>query len=302
MPPDDRRAHFAPPSPLAPPAPVAGPLRTASGPGSAPPNPFPDPPPTSEDDTPDHAARPGCRPRGLGPRAQRAARPARPGRLPELDRPPGLRRLPTTASCTSTAPTSFIGTWVSRNYGDTIRHLLCKNGVAVSRLEFGVAPAARRRRAAAGAARGASPPTPRPAAVPDVDLPASPLDGRCTFDNFVVGKPNELAHAARAWRGVAEGGPVNFNPLFLYGGVGLGKTHLDARHRLGGAADEPRGARPLPLRRAVHVPLRLGAALQGHARLQGDVPLGRHADGRRRAVHLRQGLDARRSSSTPSTR
>ena len=40
------------------------------------------------------------------------------------------------------APTSFIGTWVSRNYGDTIRQLLCKNGVAVSRLEFGVAPLA----------------------------------------------------------------------------------------------------------------------------------------------------------------
>ena len=69
----------------------------------------------------------------------------------------------------------------------------------------------------------------RPAAMPpDVDLPASPLDGRCTFENFVVGKPNELAHAAarRVAEGVAEGGPVAFNPLFLYGGVGLGKTHL----------------------------------------------------------------------------
>jgi len=55
-------------------------------------------------------------------------------------------------------------------------------------------------------------------------LQAAPLDGRFTFDSFVVGKPNELAHAAA--RRVSEGGPVTFNPLVLYGGVGLGKTHL----------------------------------------------------------------------------
>ena len=52
----------------------------------------------------------------------------------------------------------------------------------------------------------------------------SVLDKRFTFDNFVVGKPNEFAYAA-AIR-VSESDVPTFNPLFLYGGVGLGKTHL----------------------------------------------------------------------------
>src|SRR5206468_10282120 len=57
----------------------------------------------------------------------------------------------------------------------------------------------------------------------------SALDQRFTFENFIVGKPNELAHAAARRVAEACAGPVHnvpFNPLFLYGGVGLGKTHL----------------------------------------------------------------------------
>lgn len=57
-----------------------------------------------------------------------------------------------------------------------------------------------------------------------MDFAGSFLDTRFTFENFIVGKPNELAYAAA--RRVADSTSVTFNPLFLYGGVGLGKTHL----------------------------------------------------------------------------
>ena len=115
-------------------------------------------------------------------------------------------------------PTTFFGNWVSRNYSDHILTELRSNGQDVGRVEFSV-------NRASEAEVQLQPKAPaRPVARANDDLPGAPLDSRFTFDSFVVGKPNELAHAAA--RRVAEGGPVTFNPLFLYGGVGLGKTHL----------------------------------------------------------------------------
>ncbi|WP_341367518.1 chromosomal replication initiator protein DnaA [Yoonia sp. BS5-3] len=114
-------------------------------------------------------------------------------------------------------PTNFIGNYVSQNFGDQIIYHLNQHGQNVQRLQFDVPkltkPAAQKQ-------------TERVASKPsgDDEIAGSPLDARFTFDTFIVGKPNELAHAAA--RRVAEGGPITFNPLFLYGGVGLGKTHL----------------------------------------------------------------------------
>ena len=114
------------------------------------------------------------------------------------------------------APTQFLGNYVSQNFADIILNEMNSESETVRRLNFSVA---------SGASSEPAKPARSAASAPANDgAQGSKLDSRFTFDNFVVGKPNELAFAAA--KRVAEGGPVTFNPLFLYGGVGLGKTHL----------------------------------------------------------------------------
>jgi chromosomal replication initiator protein len=117
-------------------------------------------------------------------------------------------------------PTNFLGNYVSQNFSDVILHELRSEDPDIRRLKFTVpTPDTAQQKVRALPARNEND---RPGLA--AGITAAPLDTRFTFDTFVVGKPNELAHAAA--KRVAEGGPVTFNPLFLYGGVGLGKTHL----------------------------------------------------------------------------
>ncbi len=118
-------------------------------------------------------------------------------------------------------PTGFIGNYVSRHFGDLILYQISTVDPQVRKLDFRVATRATGHAAQPETADASSAPR---TARRDAGLPSAPLDDRFRFETFVVGKPNELAHAAA--RRVAEGGPATFNPLFFYGGVGLGKTHL----------------------------------------------------------------------------
>ncbi len=122
------------------------------------------------------------------------------------------------------APTRFMCDWVQSQYGERLARLWKAENDEITGVDIILDSGGQS--AALPATDGAAQASPELAATPavaDADIGA-PLDPRFTFSNFIVGKPNELAFAAA--RRVAEANAVPFNPLFLYGGVGLGKTHL----------------------------------------------------------------------------
>ncbi|HEY0206691.1 MAG TPA: chromosomal replication initiator protein DnaA [Acetobacteraceae bacterium] len=128
-------------------------------------------------------------------------------------------------------PTRFLRDWVRGHYADKLNELWQQEDKRVRRVDIRVGGAAAPLAQAPDLAPATTPPraaqpAPRPAAAADAKLDmAAPLDSRFEFDSFVVGKPNEFAYACA--RRVAERpSSPGFNPLFLYGGVGLGKTHL----------------------------------------------------------------------------
>ena len=82
------------------------------------------------------------------------------------------------------------------------------------------------------------------------ESPVSQLNPRFTFDTFVVGACNQFAHAAA--RSVATNPSRSYNPLFLYGGVGMGKDPSDARHRPRVDEQQRRYANPLHFERTIH--------------------------------------------------
>jgi len=127
-------------------------------------------------------------------------------------------------------PTRFMREWITSHYGDDIRNFWQLESEAQSlEIEFvvGAQTAVATNAVSDQHSNVVTPQSWQSNEAPDNILQmGAALDPRYTFDNFVVGKPNELAHAAA--RRVSESAQVvsGCNPLFLYGGVGLGKTHL----------------------------------------------------------------------------
>ncbi len=125
-------------------------------------------------------------------------------------------------------PTRFLCDWVRGRYGSRLNSLWHAENSAIRRVDIRVGGAATPSIGLAESlAAAAEPPPVVPTRLEErMDQRAElQIDPRFTFDAFVVGKPNEFAYAC-ARRVAEQPSSQGFNPLFLYGGVGLGKTHL----------------------------------------------------------------------------
>ena len=109
------------------------------------------------------------------------------------------------------APNAYVRDHISKNYLERIRDIFEHLGESRDSAVVEVGEAQ----------NGAAPQTPAKTSRP---IAESGLDNRYRFDNFVRGKSNELGYAAAQQVAQKPGGA--YNPLLLYGGTGLGKTHL----------------------------------------------------------------------------
>lgn len=125
-------------------------------------------------------------------------------------------------------PTTFFCGYIARNFADDITQAWRAENPSVTAVEFTVgspafvAPAEPAEKTPS--AESSAPAAERISVESEKDVLSAALDPRYTFDNFVVGESNQFAYAAA--HSVAEGGDVQYNPLYMYSSAGLGKTHL----------------------------------------------------------------------------
>lgn len=126
------------------------------------------------------------------------------------------------------APNIFIKQQLERKFSDIINQTLLKNGVAADRVEYKILPASSLHRKLDDRPVVLNhKESVRPNTATSSSLTHSYRQGlseKYTFENFIVGSGNELAHAA--CRAISQSPGAKYNPLFVYGGVGIGKTHL----------------------------------------------------------------------------